>query len=188
MKKKLLLCVCNLLMFSIGAIAQDQVVEEQVVQEQAAPAQSQDDIVGFWKTINEKTLKAESVIAIYPYNGQYYGRIILTYFDDGTVQDTMYEPKKRAAGVVGNPYYSGMDIMWGLKPEGHKYKEGSILDPEKGHVYGAEAWRKGEKLIVRGKLLMFGRNQTWPPAVEADFPQGFKMPELSTFVPNIPKK
>lgn len=147
----------------------------------------QENIVGFWKTINEKTQKPESIVAIYPYKGLYYGRIILTYYEDGTIQDTIYNPKKQAAGVVGNPYYVGMDILWGLKQQGKKYKDGSVLDPEKGNVYGAEAWRKGADLIMRGKLFIFGRNQTWPPAVETDYPEDFKMPDISTFVPSIPK-
>mgnify|MGYP001028432891 CR=1 FL=1 len=152
-----------------------------------APVNDQENIVGFWKTINEKTQRPESIVAIYQYKGVYYGRIILTYYDDGTIQDTIYNPKKQAAGVVGNPYYVGMDILWGLTQQGKKYKDGSILDPEKGNVYGAEAWRKAEKLIVRGKLFVFGRNQTWPPAAETDFPEGFKMPDINSFVPSIPK-
>lgn len=176
MKKLITFYMLYLCLFSLCHAAQNE------------PAQNDPkDIVGFWKTMNEKTKKPESVIAIYPYNGQLFGRIILTYFEDGTIQDTIYNPKKRAPGVVGNPYYVGMDIIWDLKPVGNKYKDGSILDPEKGNVYGAEAWKKDEDLIVRGKLLMFGRNQTWPRANDADFPQDFKKPDISAFVPVIPK-
>jgi uncharacterized protein (DUF2147 family) len=148
---------------------------------------AQDEIVGFWKTVNEKTLKPECVIAIYRYQDQYYGRLILTYDETGAVQDTMYQPKKRAPGVVGNPYYAGMDIIWGLQLKGNKYLNGSILDPEKGKVYGAEAWTSGKNLIVRGKLFIFGRNQTWPPAQSSDFPENFQKPDLASMVPVIPK-
>lgn len=175
MKKLTLFCLFYLVTCTLYAIAQDNVTK------------NPREIVGFWKTINEKTSKPESVIAIYQYNGQYFGRIILTYHENGSIQDTIYNPKKRAPGVVGNPYYVGMDFLWGLKPEGNKYKGGNILDPEKGRVYGAEAWKRGEKLVVRGKLLMFGRNQTWPPAAESDFPDNFQKPDLSSFVPTIPK-
>jgi uncharacterized protein (DUF2147 family) len=146
------------------------------------------NIEGFWKTINENTKKPESVIAIYKYKGEYFGRIILTYFEDGTIQDTIYNPKKKALGVPGHPPYVGLDIIWGLKPaKGNKYKDGSILDPEKGDIYGAEAWRKAGDLIVRGKLFIFGRNQTWPRAVEKDFPEGFQVPDYTSFVPVIPQ-
>lgn len=178
MKKLSLIGLIYLIVLSFSVIAQDNISTQEHL-----PA----EIVGFWKTVNEKTMKPESVIAIYQYHGQYFGRIMLTYDNDGAVQDTIYQPKKRASGVVGNPYYVGMDIIWGLKKEGDKYKDGSILDPEKGYIYGAEAWKQGEKLIVRGKLLMFGRNQTWPPAEESDFPEGFRKPDLTALTPLIPK-
>lgn len=172
--RKLLLCLFNLLLLSTFSFAEN-------------ATNHAGDITGFWKTINEKTSKPESIIGIYKYEGKYYGRIILTYLEDGAVQDTIENPKKRALGVSGNPYYVGLDILWDLQLKGKKYRSGSILDPEKGNIYGAEAWRNGEMLVVRGKLLVFGRNQTWPPAVDSDFPVGFKKPDLKTFVPAIPK-
>lgn len=144
-------------------------------------------IVGFWKTINEKTLQPECIVAIYSYNGTYYGRIIMTYNDDGSIQDTIYQQNKRALGIAGNPYYAGLDIIWGLKQKGSKYLGGSVVDPKKGNIYGAELWRNGENLIVRGKLFIFGRNQSWPPANDADFPEGFQKPDLNVLVPTIPK-
>lgn len=163
-----LLC---LLLFSSNATSQDH----------------QHDIAGFWKTINEKTLRPECVIAIYLYQDQYFGRIILTYDENGSVHDSIYHPKKRALGIVDNPYYSGMDILWGLKHKGNLYKEGSIADPEKGRIYGAEAWIDSGKLILRGKWFLFWRNQAWPPAADSDFPEGFEKPDLSTLIPVIPK-
>ncbi len=33
--------------------------------------------------------------------------------------------------------------------------------PHQGKIYGCEMWREGNKLIVRGKIGPFGRNQTW---------------------------
>lgn len=146
----------------------------------------QEEISGFWKTINEKTNKPEAMIAIYEYQGSYFGRIMMTYLEDGSIQDTINHPKKRAPGVLGNPFYAGLDIIWDLKQVGNKYKEGKILDPEKGYIYQAEAWKKGAHLIVRGKFFVFGRNQTWQLAEAADFPEDFKKPDLSSFIPVIP--
>lgn len=145
-----------------------------------------DNVLGFWKTIDDTTGKAQSIIAVYEYQGKYYGRLILTYNNNGSVNDTIYDPKERAPGVQGNPFYVGMDIIWNLVKKGEKFSGGSIIDPEKGYVYGAELWRKGDDLIARGELLFIGKNQTWPPAKESDFPHGFKKPDPSTFVPSIP--
>jgi uncharacterized protein (DUF2147 family) len=150
-------------------------------------AYANDDIVGFWKTIDEVTNTPQSVVAVYKYQDKYYGRLILSYNENGTVQDTIYAPSKRAPGVVGEPYYSGMDIIYNLKKNGNKYTDGNIIDPEKGNRYGAELWVQDGVLYVRGKLLFFGRNQKWPPAQHSDFPQGFVKPDLTKMVPVIPK-
>ena len=71
---------------------------------------------------------------------------------------------------------------------GVKFK-GKILDPEKGNVYNSELWiDKNGNLVVRGKLLMFGRSQTWIAADgESDFPKDFKKPNLMELVPSIPE-
>jgi uncharacterized protein (DUF2147 family) len=144
------------------------------------------NIAGFWKTIDDKTGKAQSVVAIYEYKDNYYGRMIGSYNAQGVMDDTIYTPKVRATALPGQPYYSGMDFIWALDLRGDVYK-GEILDPEHGDVYKAEVWVDDSgNLIVRGKLMMFGRNQTWPPATKSDFSPGFKMPDVSIFVPVAP--
>jgi uncharacterized protein (DUF2147 family) len=146
---------------------------------------SAEDIGGFWKTIDEKTGQAQAIIALYQNEGRYYGRIIGSFGPDGKMDDSIYTPIKRAPGLVGEPFYSGLDIIWFLVDRGSKFK-GKILDPEHGDVYNSELWIENGNLVVRGKLLMFGRSQTWLPAVEADFPKGFKKPDLKTMIPKIP--
>lgn len=143
------------------------------------------DIGGFWKAVNEKTGKANCIVAVYQYQGIYYGRIIGTYNQDGVMDDTIYAPVDRAPGVRGNPFYCGLDFIWGLREKGGRFM-GKILDPKQGDVYNAELWVKQGNLIVRGKLLFFGRNQEWLPATASDFPKGFQMPNVAAFVPSIP--
>lgn len=142
-------------------------------------------IEGFWKTVDEKTGKVQSVVAIYPYKGMYYGRMIGTFDDKGKIKDDIYHPVERAPGVWGNPYYAGLDFIWDLRDKDSKFS-GRIMDPEKGDVYHCELWVQGGKLIVEGKLMMFSRSQTWIPASKSDFPSGFKMPDVTKFVPEIP--
>jgi len=142
-------------------------------------------IGGFWKSINEETGKAQCVVAIYPYQGRYYGRMIGTFDDNGKMKDDIYHPKERAPGVWGNPYYCGMDFIWDLSQRGDEYS-GRILDPEEGSVYNVSLWVEKGKLIVEGKLMFFSRSQTWVPATKSDFPRGFKMPNVKDFVPLIP--
>lgn len=146
------------------------------------------EITGFWKTINDKSGKPESIIAIYEHDGKYFGRIIATYNDQGKIQDTIANPKEKAKGVQGNPYYSGLDIIWDLTPNGTRFSQGKILDPEKGRIYDAEMWRQGSNLIVRGEVWVFGENQEWVPASDSDFPRDFSKPDIAKFTPVIPKK
>lgn len=145
-----------------------------------------DDITGFWKSINDETGKAQCIVAIYEYEDKFYGRIMATFDEDQKLNGTIYSPKERAPGVVGNPFYCGLDIIWDLIDNGISYK-GKILDPEKGNVYNSELWVENGHLIVRGKLLFLGRNQKWLPVSDADFPAGFKKPNLATLVPVIPR-
>lgn len=142
-------------------------------------------IGGFWKSINENTGLPQCVIAVYEYKGVYYGRIIATYDDQGKMKEDIYAAKERAPGVVGNPYYCGLDIIWDLQNSGSNYK-GKILDPQKGNVYNAQLWSDGVYLYVRGKWGFLFRTQTWLPVEEGDFPKNFKKPSLESLIPTIP--
>jgi uncharacterized protein (DUF2147 family) len=167
MMKKLLISIYMILAFAIPLLA--------------------DDIQGFWKTIDDKTGKQQSVVAIYEFQGKYFGRVIGSYDENNYLYDNIYSPKTQAYAVPGSPYYSGLDIIWNIQKQGNKYKGGSVLDPEHGKVYDAEMWLDNGNLIVRGEILFFGRNVKWLAATDADFPRGFKKPDLTAMTPSIPQ-
>lgn len=144
-----------------------------------------EDISGFWKSLKDNG-EPQCVFGIYQHDGTYYGRIIGTYDENGQMSDTIQKPSSRAEGVVGSPYTCGLDIIYGLEDDGYRYK-GKIVDPTKGNVYNCEVWRENGLLIVRGKVLMFGKNINWYAATKSDFPKGFKLPDMKTFVPVIPQ-
>lgn len=145
-----------------------------------------DGISGYWKSVDEKTGQAQCVVVVYPYKDKYYGRIIGTFDDKGKMTESIYSPKDRAPGVIGNPFYCGLDLIWNLRDKGERFK-GKIVDPEEGNIYTAEVWVEDGSLIVRGELFIFGRSQTWPAATAADFPKGFKKPDVAKFIPVIPE-
>lgn len=146
-----------------------------------------EEITGFWQTTNEKTHKPNSVIAVYNYKGRYFGRIIATYNKEGVMDDTIYNPKERAPGIVGKPYYCGLDIVCDVARTGDNSFKGYVIDPKGGKIYRASLWRENENLILRGKMFVFGENRTWLPFPEKDFNSTFKKPDLSSFVPVIPR-
>ena len=108
------------------------------------------DITGYWTTIDDETQQPKSVVQIYKYQNKYYGRIV-----------EIFNNKEAVAKLTNSPRILGLDIIWDLEKKDEKYKNGSILDPQKGKVYGLEAWKDGENLIIRGKIAFLGRNQTW---------------------------
>ena len=144
------------------------------------------EISGFWKSYNEKTQKPQIMVAIYPYKNKYYGRIVGIYDKNGQIKETLESRKNRAPGIVGDPFYCGLDMIYDLKDKGSSFA-GKIVDPQKGNVYNAEIWREDKDLIVRGKLFIFGKNLTWYPALESDFTEFFPKPDYSQFIPVIPK-
>jgi hypothetical protein len=73
------------------------------------------------KTINEQA-ETQCIVAVYNYDDVYYGRIIGSFNDKGVMDDSIYNPKKRAPGVVRDPFYSGLDIISGLIDTGVKFK------------------------------------------------------------------
>jgi uncharacterized protein (DUF2147 family) len=145
-----------------------------------------DDITGFWKTYNDKTKKAESIIAVYTYQGKQYGKIIGSFNSEGVIDDSIYDPQGRATGVAGNPYYSGLDIIWNLQSNGSRYK-GKIMDPRNGNTYNVELWTRNGDLVVRGKLFIFGSNRIWKAAKESDFTSAFPKPDLNKLTPRLPQ-
>ena len=128
------------------------------------------EIVGFWKSFHEKTEKAQCIFAVYEYENRYYGRIIGTYDSvTGEMVDTVYSPKKRAKGLVGDPFFSGLDIIWNLRYKDPKYK-GKVIDPQSGSTYDVEARvkvqssRSRQAAILRTECHLDARIRTRLPA------------------------
>lgn len=144
------------------------------------------EIGGFWKAVDERTGRPRCIIAVYDYQGRHFGRIVAAFDKKGRMVETIYQPNERAPGITGDPYYCGLDIIWGLEWRKKNFA-GKIIDPEKGNVYNCELWTNGGNLIVRGKLLCFGKNQAWVPACEDDFSTHFAKPDITRFVPHFPQ-
>lgn len=115
-------------------------------------AVAREGVLGYWKTIDDETGQAKSIVRVYEYKDKVYGRVVKVLTD----------PTAKA-NLPGSPSIEGLDIIWDMVPDGARYEDGEILDPKKGKVYGCMMWREGDNLIVRGKIAFLGRNQTWLP-------------------------
>lgn len=147
---------------------------------------SAESITGVWKSVSDTTGLVKSISVIYEYRGKIYGRILVTYDDEGNLADTIANPIERAPNIKGEPYYVGLDFIWGMEDKGKKWSKGKIMDPIPAKVYSCDMWKEGSNLIVRGKIGPFGRNQTWIPLKDsAELPAGVEVPNKLT--PKIPK-
>lgn len=116
-------------------------------------------ITGKWKTIDDKTGDAKSVVEIYEQNGKIYGKVV----------EILNPAKKNAKcdkcdGADKGKPIEGLIIIKGLTKDGDKYTNGDILDPNKGKLYSCTIKLDGkDKLDVRGYMgiSMLGRTQVW---------------------------
>ena len=85
---------------------------------------------GDWRTIDDKTGEAKSIITLWEENGMLYGKIA-----------EILNPAKKAAvcseceGALKDQPIVGMRIIWGLKKDGDEWAQGKILDPSSGEIY-----------------------------------------------------
>lgn len=115
-------------------------------------------VTGKWKTIDDATGKAKSVVEIYEQNGKIYGKVveILTENKNGVCE-------KCPGSDKGKPI-KGLTIIKGLTKDGNEYSGGKILDPQTGKDYKCVIKLNGSsKLDVRGYMGIqaLGRTQTW---------------------------
>ncbi len=122
-------------------------------------------IEGKWKTIDDETNKAKSIVEIWKdSNGLYYGKVI-KIFDESKVDDLCTECDKSDARY--NQKILGMTVISDMKKtDDNEWEKGTILDPNNGKVYDCKIFREGENLMVRGYLLFFYRTQKWLPVSE----------------------
>ncbi len=117
--------------------------------------------VGVWRTIDDATQQPKSEVQIYEQNGVLYGKVIklLRKGADANTLCTKCTDSRKNQPVLN------MVIMNGLKASGKEWKDGKIIDPEKGVEYTCKIWFKdgnANELSLRGyHWTGLYRTQTW---------------------------
>lgn len=116
--------------------------------------------VGRWKTIDDHSGKAKSIVVIRQRNGILYGTI-KRLFDPPVPHPRCI----RCSGSRKNRSVLGMRILWGMRKDGNQWSGGEILDPENGDIYhcSIRVEDRGKVLRVHGYIgfPIFGRTQYW---------------------------
>ncbi|HTA93384.1 MAG TPA: DUF2147 domain-containing protein [Polyangiaceae bacterium] len=129
----------------------------------AAQASDDNTPVGYWKTIDDHTGQARSIVQIFEANGELHGRVEkFLNLPNGTKPPTC---DKCPGDKKGKPVL-GLEFLWGFKRDGAGWSDGSVLDPEEGRVYHAnlELLDGGKRLKLFGYVRVvfkIGRSQTW---------------------------
>ena len=117
------------------------------------------EVVGHWKTIDDNTGEARSIVEIYEESGRVYGKII-----------ELLDPDKQGAvcvecqGSDKDKPVVGLVVIKGLEEDGKEYNGGKILDPESGKLYKCYIELEEPDLLkVRGYIgiSIVGRTQYW---------------------------
>ncbi|MEO9485309.1 MAG: DUF2147 domain-containing protein [Ekhidna sp.] len=120
-------------------------------------------IVGTWKTIDDESGKARSIVEIYEEENRYYGKILKLFREEDEDPDPVCdecEDHRKGQKIIGMEIISDMKFN---KKE-NEYHKGEIMDPENGNIYDCKLWVADDgNLKVRGYLLFFYRTQTWLP-------------------------
>ena len=113
------------------------------------------DPTGVWRTIDDKTGQAKSLVKITNEGGKYVGRIQQVL--SGNVCDA-------CEGNYKGKNLAGVTVLWGVSSEGgNKYGGGTIMDPKNDKRYSVSLTDNGSTMTVRGYvgISALGRNQTW---------------------------
>lgn len=118
-----------------------------------------EQILGDWKTVDDKTGDNFSIVHIYQgVNGLYYGKVAkMLVGPAGLVCD-------KCEGEDHNKPLEGLVIIRDMKAIDGELREGHVLDPESGKFYYGKIYLEKGRLVLRGSLDKrgwFGRNQTW---------------------------
>ena len=128
----------------------------------ASGAMMGQSVIGKWKTIDDNTGKAKSIVEIFEENGKVYGKVIEILNPDR--QDALCD---NCSGADEGQPILGMTIIRGLKKDGDEYNSGKILDPESGKLYKCYIeLEEDDSLKVRGYIgfSLLGRTQYWQRA------------------------
>ncbi|KFF02735.1 DUF2147 domain-containing protein [Flavobacterium hydatis] len=116
-------------------------------------------VIGKWKTIDDQTGEAKSIVEVYEQSGKIYGKVV-----EILREDHKKDVCTSCSGVLKNKPILGMVIINGLKKDGDEYNGGTILDPTNGKVYKCYiTLDSANKLKLRGFIgfSLLGKTQYW---------------------------
>jgi uncharacterized protein (DUF2147 family) len=144
-----------------------------------AHSQPPQTVAGFWAQVGDDGKIGGWFYFTQRSDGLFDGRLVKMIKQPGDQPQPMINVCAKCEGDQKDAPMLGLTIVKGMKRDGNKYEEGSILDPRDGTLYHAlmEMSGDGQKLAVRGYLgiPLLGQTQVWQ-----------RLPDDSIAPPDIP--
>jgi uncharacterized protein (DUF2147 family) len=105
-------------------------------------------VIGKWKTIDDETGDAKSIVEVYSKSGKIYAKVI-------EILDLEHKNSVciKCSGEDKNKSILGLIVIKGLTKDGSEYNSGEILDPKNGKLYKcALSLESKDKLKIRGYI------------------------------------
>lgn len=115
---------------------------------------------GHWKTIDDETGEAKSIVKVYEEDGTLYAKVVELL---NRPEDEDVARCEECKGERKDQPIEGMVFLWGMKRDGDVWSDGTILDPANGKTYDCKLWLDDGNLKVRGYVGIFYRTQEWLP-------------------------
>lgn len=120
-------------------------------------ASAQQSPVGKWKTMDDETGKAMTVVEVYEAkNGTLAAKIVENIAAPPTCS--------KCSGANKNKPILGMNVLWNLKNKGGQWGDGNGFKPSTGDNFRAKSVKVidgGRKLEVTGCKAIFCKTATW---------------------------
>ncbi|KQS45865.1 hypothetical protein ASG38_14725 [Flavobacterium sp. Leaf359] len=116
-------------------------------------------VTGRWKTFDDETGAAKSIVEIYEKNDKIYGKVV-EILEKGKEDKTC----EKCKGSKKDKPIKGLVIIEGLSKNDDTWEGGTILDPKNGKEYKCHInLENKDKLKVRGYIgfSLLGRTQYW---------------------------
>ena len=130
-----------------------------VITSSFAFSQNANDVIGKWKTIDDETGEAKSIVELYKVGNKLQGKVI-QILNPAKVDNvcTLCEDNRKGKRIQGMIIVK--DMVWDVD----EWDDGTILDPNKGSIYDCKLWLENDnkdKLYLRGYIGFLFRTQNW---------------------------
>ena len=123
------------------------------------------EIVGKWKTIDDRYGTPKAIVELYKEDGLLHGKVV-KIVEKGKENALCIKCK----GDLKDKPVEGMKIIYGFKNDGDGvFKGKKLFDPEQAMTFRGKIWidpDNSDQLKVRGYLAFLYRTQTWLRVVD----------------------